>query len=99
MVKDHPSAFAAELMNEPMTINRRESYETWRAAAEAIHEIIPDMSVSITEIGESTFIPDWLTKLHGAGFLIKDETVEWIKKADYLFYSWHYYCPPPKTIE
>ena len=38
-----PSAFAAELMNEPVSLNRMESFETWRAAAEAIHKIISDM--------------------------------------------------------
>jgi len=34
-VKDHPSAFAAELMNEPMTIRRKWMFDTWRACAEA----------------------------------------------------------------
>ena len=35
-IKDHPSAFALELMNEPISINRRDMYDTWRAAAEAV---------------------------------------------------------------
>ena len=48
-------------MNEPMSINRMDLYESWRAAAEAIHAIISDMSVSLTEIGESAEIPDWIT--------------------------------------
>ena len=34
----HPSAFGAELMNEPITLRRREAYETWREAAEAVSE-------------------------------------------------------------
>merc|ERR1712107_606995 len=32
-VKDHPSAFAAELMNEPMSIRRKWMFETWRDCA------------------------------------------------------------------
>jgi len=38
-VVDHPSAIAAELMNEPMTIRRNDSYATWRACAEAINAV------------------------------------------------------------
>ena len=44
-VKSHPSAFGAELMNEPMSLRRRWMFDTWRACAEAITKCIPDMSV------------------------------------------------------
>jgi hypothetical protein len=44
-VVDHPRAFAFELMNEPMTIWRRDAFKTWRACAEAIVAVIPDASV------------------------------------------------------
>ena len=52
-VVDHPSAFAAELANEPMTLKRRELYQTWQAAAEAINGVIPDMSVALSDTGAS----------------------------------------------
>ena len=29
-VKNHPSAFAAELMNEPMSIHRKDMFDTWK---------------------------------------------------------------------
>jgi len=90
-VKHHPSAFAAELMNEPMTIRRKWMFDTWRASAEAINEVIPDMSVSICDIGESSQLPWWITDLpdHGAED-IPEETTEWIKSSNNAFYAWHY---------
>jgi hypothetical protein len=97
-VKYHPSAFAAELMNEPITIQRKHAYNTWRACAEAIHEVIPDMSVSICDVGEGAAIPSWLTELGGGDILIDEDTVEWIKASNYLFYAFHYYSYP-KTSE
>jgi hypothetical protein len=48
-VARHPSAFGAELMNEPASIHRRYMFETWRAAAEAIHATVPDMSVAVAD--------------------------------------------------
>lgn len=97
-VIEHPSAFAAELMNEPMSINRWNMYETWRACAEAIISVIPDMSVSVTDIGEGAIIPDWIVRFLGEGVVISHDTTEWIKKSNNLFYSWHYYGNP-KTVE
>merc|ERR1712216_846653 len=61
-VKDHPSAFAAELMNEPMSIRRRWMFDTWRACAEAINKVVPDMSVMLADTGEGVIIPAWVTK-------------------------------------
>ena len=89
-VRDHPSAFGAELMNEPMSIHRRWMYDTWRACAEAINEVIPDMSVSICDLGEGTFVPAWVTNLTGGAEDIAKDTIEWIKASDTVFYAWHY---------
>jgi hypothetical protein len=90
-VKEHPSAIAAELMNEPMTIRRKEYFDTWRACAEAINGIIPDMSVSLAETGEGAVIPDWVSKIGGGDFDISSSTLEWIKASKTLFFAWHYY--------
>ena len=97
-VKDHPSAFAAELMNEPMTIRRKQAYNTWRACAEAIIEVIPDMSVSICDVGQGAVIPSWLIQLGGGDILIDDDTIEWIRASNNVFYAFHYYGNP-KTPE
>ena len=56
-VKGHPSAFAFELDNEPMALDRRSYMDTWKAAADTIHAIVPDASVSICDIGEDALIP------------------------------------------
>jgi hypothetical protein len=92
-VVDHPSAFAAELMNEPMTIRRRAMYATWKEATEAINAIIPDMSVAICDIGEGAVIPDWVSKFD-AGFTLSFETTRWLKSATTIFYAWHWYGQP-----
>ena len=44
-VREHRSAIAAELMNEPITLRRTAAFDTWRACAEAINEVVPDMAV------------------------------------------------------
>uniref|UniRef100_A0A7S0AU02 Glycoside hydrolase family 5 domain-containing protein n=1 Tax=Pyrodinium bahamense TaxID=73915 RepID=A0A7S0AU02_9DINO len=93
-VKGHRSAFAAELMNEPMTIHRRAMFDTWRACAEAITKIVPDMSVSICDLGEASLLPSWVTQLTGGTEDISSETVEWIKASSNVFYSWHYGSVP-----
>merc|ERR1719329_722135 len=41
-VKQHPSAFAFELQNEPITIQRAAMFETWRVATVAINEVLPE---------------------------------------------------------
>ncbi len=93
-VVDHPSAFAAELMNEPMSIRRKWSFDTWRACAEAIHKVIPDMSVSIADVGEGSVLPDWITKYTGGFEDISSETEQYIKDENRLFYAWHYGTMP-----
>lgn len=90
-VKQHPSAFAAELMNEPMTIKRRWMFDAWRACGEAITKLIPDMSVSIADVGEGSVLPAWLTDLPFHAFEdISDDTEAWIKNSNTAFYAWHY---------
>ena len=98
----HPSAFAAELMNEPMTIERKRMFQTWRACAKAINAVVPDMAVSISDIGEGAVLPAWVTKIGGGGIDIDHETLEWIKSSTTIFYAWHWYGeytgmprPPP----
>jgi hypothetical protein len=91
----HPSAVAMELDNEPMSIRRGAMYDTWRAAAEAINAIIPDMSVSVSDTGEGTLMPAVVTKYLGLANLdIKADTVEWMKSSETLFYAWHWYGAP-----
>ncbi len=98
-VVDHPSAFAAELMNEPMTIRRRDMFDTWRAVTEAVNEVIPDMSVSITDTGEGAVLPAWVDDIAGAGIDIDKDTVEWIKQSETVFYSWHWYGEPKDATD
>jgi len=89
-VAGHPSAFGAELMNEPMSIRRRWMFDTWRAAAEAITAVVPDMSVSICDVGEGSILPAWLTELTGGAEDIAHDTLEWLKESNNIFYAWHY---------
>jgi len=93
-VKDHPSAVAAELMNEPMTIWRWHYFDTWRACAEAINSIIPDMSVSLADVGEGAVLPAWLKDIGGQWVDINPITDLWIKASKTLFYAWHWYGDP-----
>eukprot|EP00035_Acanthoeca_spectabilis_P019869 m.429993 g.429993 ORF g.429993 m.429993 type:complete len:452 (-) comp17104_c0_seq1:443-1798(-) len=93
-VTQHPSAVGAELMNEPMTIIRNEAFDTWRACAEAINAVIPDMSVAICDTGEGAVLPAWVDKVIGGGIAIDPATVAWIKQATTLFYAWHWYGDP-----
>merc|ERR1719329_2075573 len=89
-VKQHPSAFAMELQNEPMTIKRTEMFDAWRACAEAINQVVPDMSVSIADVGEGSVLPEWITNSTGGLQDISNETVDWIKGSNTAFYAWHY---------
>lgn len=98
-VENHPSAFAAELMNEPVSYRRKEMYDTWRAAAEAIHEVIPDMAVSLADMIEGAIIPSWVTKLIGGDVDISKDTEDWMQRSDYLFYTFHYYSPLPPIYD
>eukprot|EP00966_Prymnesium_polylepis_P100510 2327587-Prymnesium_polylepis.1 len=62
-IKQHPSAFAIEPMNEPMSINRRDMYDTWRAVTEAVAALIPDISVAVADTGEGAVLPGWVDEL------------------------------------
>jgi len=89
-VKEHPSAFAIEPMNEPITIRRKWMFDTWRACAESINKIIPDMLVSICDVGQGSVMPAWFTKLTGGAPGISRDTMRWIRESNNLFYTWHY---------
>eukprot|EP00038_Savillea_parva_P029793 m.73513 g.73513 ORF g.73513 m.73513 type:complete len:450 (+) comp8843_c0_seq2:98-1447(+) len=95
----HPSAIAAELMNEPMTIARRRMFDTWRAAADAIHAVVPDMAVSVCDVGEGAILPEWVEKIAGPGIGLDPSTVAWIKASTTLFYSWHWYGFPTNVTD
>ena len=69
-------------------------YDTWRAIAEAVNSVIPDMSVAISDTGEGAIQPAWVDELAGAGGFIDDDTVKWIKNSSTLFYAWHWYGQP-----
>eukprot|EP00660_Eupelagonema_oceanica_P002874 gene2874-12398_t len=87
-VAKHPSAFGAELMNEPLTVKRRHYMATWRACAEAINAVIPDMSVSIEDVGAGAIDPSFAMNVSGSEFLwaIDPDTEKWIEQADTVFY-------------
>ena len=61
-----------------MTIRRKWYMDAWKACADAIHEVIPDASVSICDIGEGSIIPDWVPSF-GDDFDISSDTLKWIK--------------------
>merc|ERR1712070_19427 len=98
VVKEHPSAFAAELMNEPMYIRRKWMFDTWQACAEAINQVIPDMSVAVCDVADFPTLPAWLTNATGGFEDISKATEEWIKKSNNVFYAWHY-GTAPKDID
>ena len=88
-VVQHPSASFFELDNEPMSIHRQKYFDTWKAAADAIHTIIPDASVSICDIGEASLLPSWWKGLDD--FVISKDTLAWITSGTAnVFYAWHY---------
>eukprot|EP00929_Paragymnodinium_shiwhaense_P108800 TRINITY_DN75136_c0_g1_i1.p1 TRINITY_DN75136_c0_g1~~TRINITY_DN75136_c0_g1_i1.p1 ORF type:complete len:443 (-),score=48.15 TRINITY_DN75136_c0_g1_i1:99-1427(-) len=97
-VKGHPSAFAAELMNEPMSIRRNYMFETWQACTEAITTVIPDMSVSVADVGEASILPAWITEITGGTIAIPSDIVKWMKASNNVFYAWHY-GDPIKSIK
>jgi len=94
-VAQHPSAFALELSNEPMTINRKNWYDTIKAVTDAVTSVVPDIAVSVCDTGESAILPDWVTKLEDLiplPYLSPSEAVvKWIKASENLFYAFHGY--------
>jgi hypothetical protein len=93
-VADHPSAFGAELMNEPMSIKRKDMFNTWRACAEAITSVVPDMSITLADTGEGAVLPGWITDLTGGHEDISSDTIKWIRDSNNVFYAWHWYGSP-----
>jgi len=51
----------------PMTIRRTLAFDTWHAAGAAILSVIPDLSVSVMDVGEGVVLPQWVIKLIGGG--------------------------------
>jgi hypothetical protein len=94
----HPSAVAAELMNEPMTIKRGLAFDTWRAAGEAISAVVPDMSVSVADTGEGVVLPPWAVPLAGDA-LISNATLAWMRESPNVFLAWHWYGSPANVTE
>eukprot|EP00937_MAST-01D_sp_MAST-1D-sp2_P004056 g4056.t1 len=98
-VATHPSAFAFELSNEPMTIKRGRWYETARACTEAITQAVPDASVSVCDTGEGVIFPSWASDLGVAGATISLDTIKWMKASSNLFYAWHWYGMPKQPAD
>ena len=82
---DHPRAFGG-LMNEPMTIWRRDAFQTWRAAAEAITSVIP-MPASRSQHWRRLGHAAWLTSISFSGGIITidRDTLAWIKASGNVF--------------
>ena len=98
VVQQHPSAFAVESMNEPMSIRRKWMFDTWRAISNAVTQVVPDMSVALLDIGEGSFLPWWATKyFHIEDLDISSDTLKWIHSSNNLFYAWHWYGGPLKV--
>lgn len=72
-VVDHPSAFAFELMNEPMTIRRTAMFDTWVGCAKEITKVIPEASVMVADVGEGSVLPKLITDLTGGEELISKD--------------------------
>ena len=97
-IKSHPSAFAIEPMNEPMSIHRRWMYDTWRAIGESVLDVVPDLSIAVSDTGEGVILPSWATDILGLeNFDISLETERWIKSSSNVFYAWHWYGGPFKV--
>jgi len=92
-VAAHPSAYACELMNEPITARRGYAFDTWRAAAEAINGVVPDMAVAFADTADSALgagvLPLWLVRLVGDGVDISRATLDYVKASRTAFYAWH----------
>ena len=97
-VRAHPSAVAAELMNEPMTVRRTAAFDTWREAGLAITAAVPDMAVAVCDIGEAVLLPDWLVGIVGDA-AISNETLAWIEGSRSVFLAWHWYGLPQNASE
>ena len=41
--------------------------------------MIPDMSVSVHEVGQGAIIPSWIVELGAGDVFIDEDTIEWIK--------------------
>ena len=94
----HPSAVAAELMNEPMTLARGDLFDTWREAGTAISAVVPDMSVSVSDTGEAVLLPPWAVPPAG-DILISNATLAWMRESPNVFLAWHWYGLPANASD
>lgn len=77
-----------------MSVRRGDMYETWEAVARAANAIIPDLSVSLADLGEGVIKGEWLIE-HGFGDVgIPEQTLAYIKESTTLYYAWHWYGAP-----
>lgn len=84
--RNYPNVFGIETMNEPPSIERWSMFYTWRAAYDAIRAEVPDMAVSVQDVGQGPLV------LYDLG-LWKDQ-IYWLHHADNLFYTFHWYSFP-----
>jgi hypothetical protein len=98
-VRSHPSAVAAEFMNEPMTIRRTLAFDTWREAGTAVAAVVPDMAVSVCDTGEAILLPPWVVNATGGHAGISNETLAWIKTAGNVYLAWHWYALPANASD
>ena len=63
-VVDHPSAIGLELMNEPMSIYRKQMFSTWVKVAKVVVNIIPDIAVSLSDTGQVSVAPPHPNQRH-----------------------------------
>jgi len=96
-VADHPSVFALEPMNEPMSIKRGDMFDTWRAITESVNAVIPDLAVAVADVGEGGIIPSWLTKIDNVD--ISHDDIKWMQASKTTFYAWHWYGNPSSTAD
>jgi hypothetical protein len=97
-VAGHPSAVAAEFMNEPMTIQRGDAFDTWREAGTAVSAVIPDMSVSVADTGEAVVLPPWAVPTAG-DILISNVTLAWMRESPNVYLAWHWYGSPANASD
>ena len=97
-IREHASVSFLEPSNEPMSINRRAMYDTWREVTEEVVKIVPDISVALADTGEGAVLPGWvytILDIIPLPYLAPSgDTVQWIKASSNVFYAWHWYGQP-----
>merc|ERR1712107_153088 len=52
------------------------------------------MSISLADLAEIPYIPNWMKIIGGQSLDLSSKTVEWIRKSSTLYYAWHWYGLP-----